>query len=230
MKKNNDGSKMPVSDVNRTKGEARSFYDTISRYYDWVGGSFERKFTNRALDCLNIRSGESVLEIGFGTGYSLRRIAEASGSSGRTCGLDISAGMIRRAGERLKRESWLNRVHLCQGDAAWLPFEDNVFDAVFLSFTLELFSNTEIPQVLGEIMRVLKPGGRLGIVSLSKAGGRSLAVGLYERAHRQWPKGVDCRPIYAADEIKKAGYKITRESPGRLVVLPVEIVIAEKAG
>jgi ubiquinone/menaquinone biosynthesis C-methylase UbiE len=214
--------------VRRSKQEAGSYYDRLSRFYDWLGGLFERRPALRALDCLQIKSGESVLEIGFGTGHCLLRTAGSVGDQGIVCGIDISAGMVRKSRKRLETAALLNRVTLCRGDAAGLPFGNQAFDVAFISFTLELFDSPEIPEVLSEVKRVLKPGGRLGIVSLSKTRGPSLAVSIYERVHNRWPKYVDCRPIYAAGAIQKAGFRILLKNTLRLVVLPVELVIAIK--
>jgi ubiquinone/menaquinone biosynthesis C-methylase UbiE len=217
-----------ISRVNRSKGKAGRFYDRISRSYDWLGGFFERRPAGKALQHLKIQSGEAVLEIGSGAGYCLKLIASSVGRSGKVFSIDLSAGMIHQAGKRLAHSSLSDRVELCRGDAAWLPFADTTFDAVFLSFTLELFDTPEIPEVLAEIKRVLKPGGRLGLVGLSKIKERSLAVNLYEWAHNRWPDYIDCRPIYPASAIRQAGFKIILNRNMRLVVLPVEIVIALK--
>jgi len=215
-----------VSPVRRSKKDARNFYNNISRYYDWLGGLFERKLTNKALDYLNVQKGERVLEIGIGTGYGLQRIALAAGGSSVSYGIDISEGMIRKTRDRLDKNSLLRRVQLHQAEAASLPFKDDAFDAIFLSFTLELFDNPEIPVVLGEIRRVLKRGGRVGIVSLAKTDKSSLAINLYEWVHNKWPNYIDCRPIYLAGSVQIAGFKITLRSIKKLVILPVEIVIA----
>jgi ubiquinone/menaquinone biosynthesis C-methylase UbiE len=216
-----------LSRVDRSKADAGKFYDRISGSYDWLGGLCERGQAVKALEGLNIRSGETVLEIGFGTGYCLRLIAAAVGSNGKACGIDLSGGMVRRARQRLEKADFLNRVELYRGDAKKLPFEDKTCDAVFLSFTLELFDSPEIPEVLGEIRRVLKPGGRLGVISLSKQDS-SLAVRLYEWVHNRWPKYVDCRPIYTESAIQTAGFKIHLRKTARLVILPVETVIGVK--
>jgi len=77
-----------------------------------------------------------------------------------------------------------------------------------MSFTLELFDTPEIPKVLAKIKRVLKPKGRLGVVSMSREDGKSLLLRLYEWAHKKFPQYVDCRPIYVAESIKDAGFEI----------------------
>jgi ubiquinone/menaquinone biosynthesis C-methylase UbiE len=217
-----------LSKTNRRKDEARNYYDHISRYYDWIGGLFERKPAIKALEYLQIHNGETVLEIGFGTGYCLHKITDRVGQTGHVYGMDISQGMIWKTRKRLAKASLRKLVNLCQGDAVKLPFGDRVFDTVYLSFTLELFDNSEIPDVLDEIKRVLKTNGKLGIVSLSKTESRQFVIEAYEWAHHKWPKYIDCRPIYVASTIQKAGYKILLRNAFRLVILPIEIIIATK--
>ncbi|MFC1870987.1 class I SAM-dependent methyltransferase [Chloroflexota bacterium] len=217
-----------ISRVHRTKEEAKKFYDHISGSYDWLGGIFERRLAEKALNYLKIQNGETVLEIGFGTGYCLQRIAMLVGNSGKVYGIDISEGMAHRARERLNKASLLDRVELCRGDAAKLPFDDETFDAVFVSFTLELFDSPEISEVLGEVRRVLKPSGRLGVVSLSKTNVDSPPVRIYEWIHSKWPQYVDYRPIYLDKAVQKASYKMIVREIARLMILPIEIVVAIK--
>jgi ubiquinone/menaquinone biosynthesis C-methylase UbiE len=220
--------KKEISRVLRSKEEARTYYNRLSRYYDWLGGVFERAPAMKALSCLNIQNGESALEIGFGTGFCLQQIAVSVGHSGRTCGIDISDAMLRTAVKRLNRTGLGDRVELFRADAVEPPFEAEAFDVVFICFTLELFDSPDIPLVLNGIKRVLKPGGRLGIVSLSKNNPDAVPVRVYEWIHRLWPKYADCRPIYLAESVQKAGYKIAVRETSRLVVLPIETVIAVK--
>lgn len=180
----------------------------------------------RALDRLSIQEGETVLEVGFGTGRCLRRIAEAVGRSGKAHGIDISEGMITVARRRLERAGFRdNVVEICRGDAALLPYRDSTFDACFMSFTLELFDTPEIPEVLREANRVLRPGGRIGIASLSREGPQSLPLKLYEWGHRRWPAVLDCRPIYVKRALRKAGYTIQAKERLAYLGIPVEIVV-----
>ena len=86
------------------------------------------------------------------------------GDTGHVVGLDISPGMREVATERLAHAGLAGRVDLQVGDGSSLAFADDSFDAVFLSFTLELFDTPELGVVLGECRRVLRPGGRFGLV------------------------------------------------------------------
>ena len=214
--------------VPRTKAQARASYDKMSRSYDLFAGAFEKRLRNLALERLDVASGEAVLEIGFGTGHSLERIANAVGEKGRVCGVDLSAGMLAVSSKRLERAGLSQRVELHCGDAAHLPYADEEFDAAFMSFTLELFDSPEIPVVLGEIKRVLKPTGRLGVVSLSREDGLSLMVRVYEWLHQRMPQYIDCRPIYVAQALKEAGFQMSHSENERLWGLPAKIAVGVK--
>ncbi len=211
--------------VKRTKEQAEKAYDRLCAVYDLLAGPFEKKYRNHALNLLDIREGEEVLEVGFGTGDSLRQIAERVGPTGKVCGIDISSGMLRVTQKRLTRAGLLDRVELRHGDAMDLPFGDDRFDASFMSFTLELFDTPQIPTVLADIKRSLKPGGRLAIVSMSKGNGDSLLLALYEKLHRAFPQYIDCRPIYLEQSLREAGFEITQKERQSFFGLPGETVI-----
>lgn len=218
-----------VLPVLRTKAEARQYYDRISTIYDYMTGAFERRFAERALERLSIKEGESVLEIGFGSGYCLKRIAVSTDVTGKAHGIDISTGMLNVTRRKLIKSGLLDRVQLCCGDGSNLPYVDSAFDAAFMSYTLELFDTDDIPRVLEEVMRVLKPGGRLGVAGMSKENGKSTMLRLYEWAHKKWPKYIDCRPIYIEQSLRVTGYEIRSREKVKLFGLPNEIVVAVKA-
>jgi len=215
------GSILPVS---RSRSEAKRFYGRVSSIYDRVTGAFERRISEKALHGLLIQAGETVLEVGFGSGHMLERMAELIGDEGWACGLDLSSGMVKEAKKRLENARLLNRVGLSCGDALRIPFREALFDAVLMSFTLELFDTPDIPVVLREVRRSLKPGGRPAVASLSKMGGSSLMLSLYERAHMMWPTYIDCRPIYVERALREAGFEITKSEKDTISGLPVETV------
>lgn len=227
--KEDKGAKDPdILPVLRTKEQAKRSYDRISGIYDYFAGPFERKYREMALDLLCVQEGEIILEVGFGTGHCLKRIAESVGKTGMAHGIDISPGMLQRTKTRLDEAQLIDRVELYCGDATSLPYGDNTFDAVFMSFTLELFDTPEISKVLEEVKRILKPRGRIGVVSMSKESGESLSLRLYEWVHRKCPKYVDCRPIYVEQSLRDAGYRIRQKDKVRLFGLPGEVVVAVK--
>lgn len=212
--------------VPRTKQEARQAYDKLSRYYGYTIGALGRKYGRLALTRLSITEGETVLEIGFGTGYCLNLIAEAVGQTGRAYGIDISRRMVEMTRKRLENAGLDNRAELYCGDATCLPFADQAFGAVFMSFALEVMDTPEIPRVLQEIRRVLKPEGRLGVASMSKENGESIFLRLYEWIHNKCPKYVGSRPICAEQSLVKAGFQIRGKEKVRIFRLPAEIIVA----
>ncbi len=217
-----------ISPVNRTREQAIRFYDRMSRFYDCISGPFERRYAIRNLELLAIREGETILEIGFGTGHCLEKIAASVGETGKAYGIDISPNMLEITKRRLEKTRLLDRVELYCGDAASLPYDDETMDGVFMAFTLELFDTSEISKVLEEVKRILKPGGRIAVISLSKMIGESLMVRFYEWVHNKWPEYADCRPIYLEDAVKDAGFQISSRESAKLFRLPLELITARK--
>jgi demethylmenaquinone methyltransferase/2-methoxy-6-polyprenyl-1,4-benzoquinol methylase len=225
---NNASGAGRILGVNRTSEQARRFYDRISRYYDYISGPFELRYAFKTLELLAVKEGEKILEIGFGTGHCLEKIASFVGETGKVCGIDISPGMLEVTRRRLEKAQLLDRVELYCGDARSLPYENNIMDGIFMAFTLELFDTPEIPIVLEEIKRILKPGGRLSIAAMSKKTGESFMVRFYEWAHNKWPEYADCRPIFLEKVIQKTSYQIISSRVVKLFGLPVEIIAALK--
>jgi len=180
------------------------------------------------LASLNLRPGENVLEIGCGTGQALPLLAQSAGVQGAAAGIDLSEGMLKAAQARLAKIKLKGRVSLAQGDAVCLPYAGAAFDAVFMSFTLELFSAPDILCVLSECRRVLKPAGRVCTVTLSQPEASTFMVAAYGWFHRRFPSLVDCRPIPAAALIAQAGFQIQICLNKSLWGLPVAIVVACK--
>lgn len=209
--------------VTRPRRAAQASYDRLSRWYDALEGNWEARARAAGLQRLAIRPGESVLEIGSGPGHSLAALAEAGA---RACGLDLSRRMLAVAAARLRAGGHAPRVALCQGDGVHLPCRDAAFDAVFMSFTLELFDTPDIDQVLGECRRVLRPGGRIGVVALSRDGPPSRLRDLYEWGHVHFPGLLDCRPIYGRRALEAAGMQTLQAETISLWGLPVDIVVA----
>jgi ubiquinone/menaquinone biosynthesis C-methylase UbiE len=213
--------------VLRSKRDAQRTYDGLSRWYDLFAGS-ERSFVRAGIDLLHPQAGERILEVGYGTGHSLLLLARAAGIAGRIYGIDISSGMGAVARERVARAGLADRVRLTRGDAAALPFASGSLDAVFTSFTLELFDTPEIPAVLMECCRVIKPGARMCVVAMAQEAPKGLVLKVYERLHSEFPKYVDCRPIALQSFLSEANLRTVQTCRRRMWGLPVEISLVRK--
>lgn len=109
----------------------------------------------RLAEAARIRAGRHVLDVACGTGVLARALLERVGPEGSVTGLDINPGMLAVARRKEPKVDWR------QGPAEALPFADRSFDAVVSQFGLMFFDNRRA--AIAEMMRVLKPGGRLAV-------------------------------------------------------------------
>ena len=215
----------PVSRVTRPKEEARRYYNSLSRWYDLVAGSSEEKYRQTGMALLAIQPGERVLEIGFGTGGCLAAFAQATGPSGFVCGIELSDGMAAIARHRLSDVRGNLQAGIVLADGSQPPFGPGCFDAIFMSFTLELFDTPDIVQALRRCRHILHPRGRLGVVSLVKTKDPGMAERIYEWFHAHMPVAVDCRPIDAQTALQRTGFAIERVIHESMWGLPVESIL-----
>lgn len=116
--------------------------------------------------------GALVLDVATGTGRLPLALLKADEFTGRVIGLDVSHGMLKRANEKLAK--YQERVLFVRNVAAPLPFPDNAFDLVSCVEALELMP--DIPPVMSELARVLRPGGILITSRCTKAWGREIRL------------------------------------------------------
>jgi ubiquinone/menaquinone biosynthesis C-methylase UbiE len=216
-----------IGRITRTREQARGSYDFISGFYDLAIAPFETRYSEMALRELRVKKGETVLEIGTGTGRALASIAAMAGEGGRACGIDISPRMCAIARRRLEKAGL--KAELVCADAVSLPYPERTFDAVFSSFTLELFDTPDIGKVLGEALRVLKPGGRIVLISLSKESPEPILSRAYMLFHRLLPAVFDCRPIYVEKAVRDAGFTIKAARRVSWLGVPGRIVSGKKS-
>ncbi|MEZ6131421.1 MAG: methyltransferase domain-containing protein [Planctomycetaceae bacterium] len=208
----------------------QQFYDRISHAYDLIADGGEHAAREQGLRVLGVQPGETVLEIGYGTGHSLVQLAKLVGPDGRVTGIDISPGMRDVARERVSQAGVAERVELLVGEVPPLPIGDDSFDVVTMSFTLELFPLEKIPAVLAECRRVLKPGGRLGVVSMASVAADddpSVLERTYIWMHTHFPHIVDCQPIPVEKMIAEAGFTLDKQERISLFTMPVAIVVGK---
>ncbi len=113
------------------------------------------------IDAAQIQPGERVLEAGCGTGVLCRWVARRTNRQNPVSGVDVNTYFLREAGEIARREGMDNLVSFHEGSAEALPFDDNSFDVVFSSTVIQRV-NADL--MLPELVRVVKPGGRIAVL------------------------------------------------------------------
>jgi SAM-dependent methyltransferase len=113
------------------------------------------------IDALRIVPGESVLEVGCGSGVIMRELARRTAGANPLIGRDMSPYLLREARALARREGLIDRIDFGEGRAEALPLADGAID-VALSSTV--FEEGDADLMLSEIVRVTRPGGRVGIV------------------------------------------------------------------
>ena len=213
--------------MRRTHKKTRANYNKLSRWYDTISGTAEWKLVCAGIDSLNIQHNWKVLEVGFGTGRGLVYLKKKIKDE-LLIGVDISEGMISKAQHRLRKQHREQGVCLIQGDAITLPFKDSHFDAVCMCFTLELFSQNEIRDVLSECRRVMNESAKILVVGMLVGYESRLIVNLYKMMQKGFPHVVDCRPIDVSNELISAGFRVIEAKELSIWGLPVASVVSTK--
>ena len=136
--------------------KSHGFFKFLAPVYDFgaraaMFGQYER-LRQQLLGKIDVRKGRRVLDMASGTGY----LAEKMGVVDLVC-TDISVHMLKRARAKAKGDFVL-------ADAHRLPFKDGVFDATVSSFAMHEVANPS--NVMGEIFRILKPGGKIAVMDV----------------------------------------------------------------
>lgn len=133
------------------------FDEEMSRKQESLAATPDMQAQRRAiLAAMALKAGETVLDVGAGNGIMAREMLDEVGPSGAVSGLDAAAPMVAMASALCPGGSFF------QGDAAALPFEDASFDAVTAAQLICFLPDPD--RVLGELHRVLRPGGRMVIL------------------------------------------------------------------
>lgn len=215
-----------IQEFQHSSRVTRSNYDRLSPWYDLLAGRSERRAKEAGLEILAVKVGDTVLEIGSGTGQALLALARSVGSSGNVVGIDLSRGMISQAAAKISRTALSQRAALVCGDALYLPFQASFCDAVFMSFTLELFPPDDSLIVLSECQRVLRNGGSLCVVAMAERANPGLPIRVYTWAQQKFPAVIDCRPINVQAVISQAGFQIREAVDMEMWGLSIGIVLA----
>ncbi len=151
------------------KEQVAEMFDNISGKYDFLNHflsfGIDHYWRRKTISILKNESPQLILDVATGTG-DLAFSAHKRLKPKKIIGLDISKGMLEVGRVKIKRKNLEDSLDFIYGDSENIPFEDNYFDAVMVSFGVRNFE--DLNAGLKEIHRVLKPSGRLLVLEFSK--------------------------------------------------------------
>lgn len=204
--------------------------ETAEQIYNWLGAGhdaaefYEGRAKARALDALDLRAGQRVLNVGAGTGKDHRKLCDAVAPDGIAVALDIAPSMLDLVRER-------TGAPVCRADARYLPFANGSFDSLMSTYVLDLMPYSALPHLLREFHRVLRPEGRMVLVSMTKGVDvpSRLFVAAWEALYHVSPIACGgCRPLELAELVRGAGF---RELEREVIVqfgVPSEMITATR--
>lgn len=162
--KNRGASGTPL-DSGKNREDVASMFSTVAPRYDLlntlISFGLHHSWRRLAVRLSGAGANATVLDLCCGTGDFMTSFARATGATGKIIGLDYCEEMLRGAQPKLEKYPQPH-FYLLRGDATEIPFSDNMFDAVSIGFGIR---NIQAPEkCLSEILRVLKPGGKVVIL------------------------------------------------------------------
>lgn len=156
-------NKVPEKDVHDLFSRVASHYDQMNNLISLgTQNGWRKKFLRE----LKVVPGDFALDLCCGTGDITIALAKQVGPSGNVIGLDFNNDMLELADQKIRKQDLQKEIQLRQGDAMHVPYPDQSFDIVTIGFGLRNVPDAD--QVLKEIYRVLKPGGKVGILETSQ--------------------------------------------------------------
>ena len=201
-------------------GLLKSFFNQCARPEGSLGRAMlcfmnytHAPLTNWGLKLVNVQDGWTMLDVGCGGGFTIRRLLKRS-KDAQVYGIDISEESVTKA-RQVNAEILDKQVYVTQGSAEQLPYNDEMFDLVTAVETVYFWPN--LPDCLQEVRRVLKPGGKFAIM-----------VEVVD-SDSKWTSIVDGMTAYTPEQLKTlledAGFiqtEIHRKKPTYATIMGVK--------
>ncbi len=182
--------------------------DKVKKYYAWRASNYdamaewEAPYHAEAVQLVDAHEGQRILVAACGTGRGMDELVKAVGPTGRVDALDISEEMIGQSRAKMEKLGLGDRVYFQQGNVRNLPYSDNTFDILYNGYMFDLIELDGFAPILKEMMRVLKPGGKIVLLNMSKPDEQKT---FYERIYK-WTK-IPCRPVLMVPYLESLGFK-----------------------
>lgn len=161
----------PSRESEEFAGQVRGMFDRIAGVYDLMNSAMtagmHHRWRERAVDRAALSPGDSALDVACGTGDLTFELQRRVGSRGHVIGSDFSERMLDLAREKGATRAGATGTPIFEwGDALQLPYDDGSFDAATVGFGVRNFA--DLDRGIAELVRVLKPGGRLVILEITQ--------------------------------------------------------------
>ena len=212
-----------IVDGRLSQEEVRNLYNGLSRFYDLWGTNTEGRARRRGIELAQIQNGESILDVAAGTG-SILADAIRQNPNGFNAGIDISAGMLQKAHEKLNGTP--ARFELKVGSAFEIPYPDQTFDLLFNGYMFDLMPFEVMPKILAEFKRALRPNGRLVLMNMTI--GERFGSHIYQRLYNLSPSIMGgCRGVRMIEPLENIGFRVITREYHQQLLFPSEVILAK---
>ncbi|WP_297815817.1 bifunctional demethylmenaquinone methyltransferase/2-methoxy-6-polyprenyl-1,4-benzoquinol methylase UbiE [uncultured Lactobacillus sp.] len=211
-------NKVPEKDVHDLFSRVAPNYDKMN---DLISLGTQRLWRKKLFKKLQVKPGDFCLDLCCGTGDLTIALAKQVGPSGNVVGLDFNEDMLRLAYDKVLTAGAEKEIQLRQADAMNLPYEDSSFDIVTIGFGLRNVPDAN--QVLREVYRVLKPGGKFAVLETSQPTNPIVKVG-WKAYFKLFPKFAKLLHSNVSD------YQYLSQTTGKFVSATKLKEMFEKAG
>jgi len=189
--------------VNLEYDSIKKIYAAYSNVYDRIFSRFFFPRIERAINDMDIRPGDRILDVGVGTGLSFQVFPRDC----KVVGIDLSHDMLRKAKEKIETEGYDN-IKVMAMDAMDLSFDDDAFDKVFISHVVSVVPDPY--KVMDEVKRVCKKDGQVVIVNHFKSTNKLVEIG--EKLMNPLCERIGWRSDLPLDEfISRSGLNIKKK-------------------
>jgi demethylmenaquinone methyltransferase/2-methoxy-6-polyprenyl-1,4-benzoquinol methylase len=160
---------VPDPSLSKSPDRIAGMFDAIAGRYDFLNhflsAGIDRRWRRRAVSALQLTGRERVLDLCTGTGDFAIAAVRARPGAAYVVGVDFAAGMLRVGRDKLREPRLRERIALVRGDATRVPAKDCSVDVLTIAFGIR--NVEDVPAACREMIRVLKPGGRLAVLEFS---------------------------------------------------------------
>lgn len=158
----------PYNNKTAKKDQVAEMFDNIAPKYDFLNHllsmGIDITWRKKAVKIIGENNPKAILDVATGTGdFALEA---ASLNPERIVGIDISGEMLNVSKQKINKKGFDGFMEMIKADSEALPFKDNEFDAITVGFGVRNFAHLEVG--LAEMLRVLKPGGKVAIIEISE--------------------------------------------------------------